>query len=278
MKVIKKINNNVAVCLDKNKHELIAFGKGIGFKPVPYELEDLSVVTRTYYGIERKYLGLLNEIDESVFEVCAKIIDVARIRIRSELNPNLIFTLADHVNFAIERMRKGIVVTAPLYYDIEHLYTIEVVIGKYALKLIKNDLKVSLPENEALSIALHLINAAERYIDSGSSYNPDYLIDQITKIIEKSYDKKINQRSFNYSRFVTHLQYLLKRKESNKMISSGNKKIFEAITIEFAETYKCVLKIKEYLIETMDWNPGDEELLYLTLHINRLYEREDCYQ
>ena len=50
MKVIKKINNNVALCLDGNQRELIAFGKGIGFKPIPYELTDLSVIERTYYG------------------------------------------------------------------------------------------------------------------------------------------------------------------------------------------------------------------------------------
>ncbi len=31
MKVIKKINNNVALCVDNHKKELIAFGKGIGF-------------------------------------------------------------------------------------------------------------------------------------------------------------------------------------------------------------------------------------------------------
>ena len=59
MKVIKKINNNVAICLDNNT-ELIAFGKGIGFKQMPYELADLSVVTRTYYGVDRKYFDLLN--------------------------------------------------------------------------------------------------------------------------------------------------------------------------------------------------------------------------
>lgn len=32
MKVIKKINNNVAICLDSSNNELIALGKGIGFK------------------------------------------------------------------------------------------------------------------------------------------------------------------------------------------------------------------------------------------------------
>ena len=34
MKVVKKINNNVAICLDSNNCELVAFGKGIGFPKI----------------------------------------------------------------------------------------------------------------------------------------------------------------------------------------------------------------------------------------------------
>ena len=35
MIVVKRINNNVAVCRDGNQRELIAFGKGIGFPRRP---------------------------------------------------------------------------------------------------------------------------------------------------------------------------------------------------------------------------------------------------
>ena len=44
MKVIKKINNNVALAQDAKGREMIVFGKGIGFPAMPYELTDLSVV------------------------------------------------------------------------------------------------------------------------------------------------------------------------------------------------------------------------------------------
>ena len=48
MKVIKNINNNVSICVDDNNREVIAFGKGIGFKKPPYELElsQISYVCR----------------------------------------------------------------------------------------------------------------------------------------------------------------------------------------------------------------------------------------
>ena len=38
MRVVKKINNNVAECLDNNGKSLVAFGRGIGFpKDAPYD-------------------------------------------------------------------------------------------------------------------------------------------------------------------------------------------------------------------------------------------------
>ena len=54
MQVIKKLNNNFAICLDKEGNELVAYGKGIGFPKTPYELTDLSKIDRTFYVIKLK--------------------------------------------------------------------------------------------------------------------------------------------------------------------------------------------------------------------------------
>lgn len=48
MKVVKCINNNVAICLDDDNNELVAFGKGIGFKKPPFEI-DVAVIQKTYF-------------------------------------------------------------------------------------------------------------------------------------------------------------------------------------------------------------------------------------
>ena len=50
MKIIKKINNNVAEAIDGNGNHLIAFGKGLGFPKTPYELTDLNKITMTFPG------------------------------------------------------------------------------------------------------------------------------------------------------------------------------------------------------------------------------------
>lgn len=122
MRVVKKINNNVAICMDDHDHELIAFGKGIGFPNIPYVLKDLSVIDRTFYGTDAAYFNLLNEIPSDVFEMAANIIDYANSKIMVELNPNIIFTLADHIHFAIQRYEKHMVLRMPIGMDIQHLY------------------------------------------------------------------------------------------------------------------------------------------------------------
>lgn len=278
MKVIKKINNNAAVCLDNNGRELIAFGKGIGFPAIPYDLTDLTVINRTYYGIDPAYFGLVQEIDESIFEVCASIVAMARNTIDSNLNPNVVFTLADHINFAIERIKKGIELKLPLYYELSHLYEKEVAVGQYAVKEIRKRLHVYLSEGEAYSIALHLINAEEQPVDATLSYDSNKVIDKVTKIIEAYYEISIRRESFNYSRFVSHMQYLLKRKESNSSISSENSRLFQNMKEEYPKSYACALDILKYFEDTLSWHPSDEEVLYLMLHINRLCAREDCNQ
>lgn len=278
MKVIKKINNNVAVCLDGNENELIAFGRGIGFPSMPYELTDLGIIHRTYYGIQSNYLGLLNEIPEEIFEISAEIVDVAKSKIDNEVNANIVFTLADHINFAVQRYQKNIHMKMPFSYDIQYLYETEMELGKRAVKAINRKLNIHLPEEEALSIALHFINAQSMQQNLKNEIDEEQIILDLTGIIEKEYEIHIDRNGFNYSRFVSHLQYLLKRNEQNAQISSENQRLFEMIREEFPKTYQCATLFKNYLTTSLDWTPSEEELLYLMLHINRLCAREDCYQ
>ena len=72
MRIIKKINNNVAIGLDQNEKEVIVFGKGVGFPAIPYELNDLSKIDRTYYDIDPRYYDLINSVDERVLLLCTK--------------------------------------------------------------------------------------------------------------------------------------------------------------------------------------------------------------
>ena len=277
MKVIKKINNNVALCLDSKNNEVIAFGKGIGFGKPPYEIE-LSQINRTYYGIDETYITMINDIPEEIIELSSRVIEYARMKLDNPISSNIVFTLADHINFAIKRYQENMNVKLPIIYDIQYLFDTEMDIGKKALSLIKDELKIDLPKEEAAYIALQIINAESMGKDQKSNALDEKIIEDITEIIENHFNTKIDKDGFNYSRFVTHLYYLLKRGKKNQLAKNENNSMYRSLVSTLPKIYECTQKIRAYLREKLQWELTDEECIYLILHINRLCDREGCYQ
>ena len=149
MRIVKKLNSNLAICVDGEGKELIAVGKGIGFPKTPYELEDLNLITRTFYDIDPKYIELFNEIPETVIHFTAKLVDIARNELDYELNPNLVVTMADHINFCNQRTKKEVYVQVPLIYEVEQSFPSEAILGRYAVMQIERRFLIRLNQNEA---------------------------------------------------------------------------------------------------------------------------------
>lgn len=161
MKAIQRINHNAAICEDGAGRQLIALGRGIGFGEMPHEV-DLDVVTRTFYGIDSKYLAFIDEVDPEVLEFSAQLADIATGQLSYELSPNLPITLADHIQFAIKRAREHMVVSLPLERDLEQLHPIEYRLGELAVRGIQKSFRVRMPRSEAAGIAMSIVNASVR--------------------------------------------------------------------------------------------------------------------
>ncbi|EGO8595790.1 PRD domain-containing protein [Enterococcus faecalis] len=275
MKVIKNINNNVSVCVDDDGNELIAFGRGIGFKQPPFEITDMSMINRTFYDVDHRYFDLLKAIPDDIFELSAKIVDYARNKINTSLNPNIVFTLADHIHFAIQRFGDKLVLKMPTYHDLKHFHPIEIDIGEFAIRMINKQLKILLPKDEVYGIAMHVINAEAIQPFTEKSITSEEIISYVVKIIEEKFKITINPDNFNYSRFASHMDYLLERGNQGQSVMSQNLVMFETIKIEFPNTYQCAEEINQFLYQKFGWKLREEEILYLMLHINRLCSRED---
>lgn len=276
MKVIKKINNNVALCLDGNQRELIAFGKGIGFKPIPYELTDLSVIERTYYGISPEYQGLLKEIPKEIFDVSGMLVDLAANSIDADFNRNLVITLADHINFAIDRYKKDIHIKPPYVGNLAYLHEAEYKVATQAVACINQCFGVLLPKEEAAAIALHLINAENSVAPKADFLDASTMISDVIGLIEKRENITIDRSGFNASRFITHMEYLLARIRNNETLENNNDKLFNNLKQEYRETYLCAEDVRTYLQQKTGKNLGSEEMSYLMLHIERFCSREQA--
>lgn len=270
MKAIKKINNNVAICVDNNKKELIAFGKGIGFPAMPYEIQDLSQITMTFYRIDRRFYKLLEDIPEEVFAISTQIVAKARQTLQCDLNPNLVVGLADHINFAKTRMENYSHMKMYFSYDIEQLYPKETELGRYAVNLIHQKLRIKLPEGEITNIAMHFIDAESEHVVEPGDVNIDILINEITNQIEDYFSIKLKRDDFSYNRFAMHMRYFLKRIQDGKQFADGNEALFLAMREDNAKIYECAQIVMTYISDKMQTKSTEDEMLYLMIHIHRM--------
>ncbi len=275
MKLIKKINNNYALAIDSKNEMVIVRGSGIGFGKFPVELTDLSKIEETYYNIDEKYYGLIKTIADDILLCAHKIVLFAQNKLGKKLNPNLSFTLADHINFTIKRLKEGIEMNYGLDYEIKFLHPKEFDIAQKAKEYIEKKLNVKLPKSEIPILALHILDAEKH--KPANKVNT-VVIEDITKIVQEKMDINFDRNNFNYYRFATHIQYLLSRMDKKHPISSDNEKMFESIKNRYPRAYECVVAIDDYFQKKLNYEISEEEQLYLMIHINRVCSKEDCYQ
>ena len=274
MKLIKKINNNFALAIDSGGNQVIVEGRGIGFNKIPCTITDLSCISNTYYDYDEKYLSLITDIPRAVIDTSILIYKKLISRINCVVNDSLPFILADHINFSIERHKKGIDIQLPLYYDLQQMYPLEYEVAEYGLKVIEKNLNVKLPHDEISGIMLNMINAEVNKDKLKEAKENGKRNAKITEIIEKELHITISKDSFNYSRFLTHLNYLYSRARNNDMHKSENQKMYISMIAKYPDINVCVEKISKYLGDEYSINLNDEEKLYLMLHVNRLCSRE----
>ena len=173
---------------------------------------------------------------------------------------------------SIQQNQNGIQVRTPLAYDIRHLYPQEYAIAQQGLHALCRTLDVSLPESEAVSIAMHIITAESEVGDMHSTILTAKVISEISEIVEAQLSLRLDKDSFSFSRFAMHLRYLVQRMMHGKPLASDSAMgtMFTTMRNEYPDIYACVLRIDSFLQGTYGWHCSKEEQLYLIMHIHRV--------
>lgn len=275
MKVAKRINNNAVMCVDSKGRSVVAFGKGIAFA-IDKETGDLplAAIERTFYNVDEHYLALLEELAPSVLAVSADIIEAADFELPYELSHNAVLALADHITFAIQRAKKGINIQMPLAYDVAQMYPVEYKIGEYAVQQISRKLTVDLPKNEAVGIAMALLNASLTPEDSDASAiqasRDNAIIDSVTKIIEDEFGIAVDRDGFEYARFATHIHYLLGRIRKGEPMNTEGSELYGVVRAQSERAAECLDKAVALIRDEFDEEITDSEKLYVLMHIMRI--------
>ena len=278
MKIDKIINNNLIRTIDNNGKEILVMGCGLGFQKKIGDTIDRSKIEKIY-AIENKndsnkLMNLLSEIPLEYIQVSNEIISYAKYSLGKRLNDNIYISLTDHISFAIERYKQGLNFKNALLWEIKRFYNHEFLIGKEALTIIKKRLDIMLSEDEAASIALHIVNAQLNSRDMNDTLDITKMIQNILNIVKFHFNIELDEYSLHYERFITHLKFFAQRILSGKVVKSDDANFCEMIKEQYKDAYLCAEKVKKYILKEFNHEISDEEMMYLTVHIKRIVKKD----
>lgn len=267
--IVTVFNNNVVLVKDNQGQEYVFMGKGIGFSQ-----SSGNVVSEE--KVEKKFLLDLfyKHTNEEYFQTIRMIVEKSEEYLGRKLNDYIYYSLADHIDYAIERNMNNVVFRSPIQWEIQKAYPKEFKSGSKALEIINQTLNMNLPDEEITFLTLHIINASNDIGDFGKLYDELSLIDDIIRIIRVHFKVDLDTNSPNYERFIIHLKFLIHRLRKNEQLEVINYEFFKNAVEQWPEIYDCVAKINKLFLKKKNVEMNNEELFYLMLHINRLINRK----
>lgn len=262
---------------DDEQHELVIMGRGIAFQKKSGDPIDEERIEKVFSiqnkDISEKFKTLLYDIPIEYMQVCEAIIDHARTTLNKNLNDSIYVTLTDHITFAIERHQKGMDIKNALLWEIKRLYKEEFMCGVEAIRIIQDKLNIHLPEDEAGFIAMHIVNA-ELNEEMPNVIQITKLIQDILNIVKYHFQIDLDEESLNYFRFVTHLKFFGQRLFNETQMENQNEFLYEVVKEKNTAAFQCAEKINDYVQKEYNRSLIEDEMLYLTLHIDRVIKRK----
>lgn len=275
MKIKKVLNNNAVIAIDSDNEDVVVTGLGLAFQKKSGDTLEDKRVERIFHmenkEVSRKLTELVSEIPIEYVEITEEIIGVSKETLNRKLNENIYLSLTDHICFAVERIEKGFDIKNPLLWEIRRIYTKEYEIGLKALDIVKNRLGVELPEDEAASIAIHLVNSEMDEETPNVMKLIKILQDELT-IIKYHYGIELKEDSFHYQRLVTHLKFFAQRIINGEKESAEDDALFKMVADQYQDAYHCAMKIKKYVVEKHNFEVKKSELTYLIVHIEKVIQ------
>lgn len=277
MKIAQVLNNNVVTVINPAEQEMVVMGRGIGFKKHPGDLVDETKVEKVFKlenrEVSQKLMTLLSDIPIEYVDCSDEIIRYAQTILGSKLHDSIYISLTDHIHFAIERYRQGIEIRNAILWEIKKLYRKEYVIGMKALQMIEDKLGVELTEDEGGFIALHFVNS-QLNGEMSETISMTNIVKDVLRIVTRHYVFEMDEESLSYFRFLTHLKFFAQRVLHDTVSDSGENPLHDMVKVQYPNAYACAQKIQSYTSKIHQRTLSKDELLYLTIHIERITKAE----
>lgn len=272
-RVSKVLNNNgvIAIDMDENK-EYVILGKGVGFGKKVSQRFDKPEGCTTYRLEQETERGsakeLVKGIEPEYLEIADVILTESQKVFGDSIDRGILFPLADHISFAVARIRRNEQISNPLTEDIKVLFYSEFKVAETLKTILRERLQIEIDDHEVGYVALH-IHSAIGDEKVSVAMQTARAVRECIDMIEKATGKPIDVLSLSYNRLMNHMKYMVARASTGEKL---NLDMNEYMLDQYPQAYKVATDICKNLEGCIGHNLDETETGYLAMHIQRVYK------
>ena len=274
-RITKILNHNSFMGIEsKNDQECLIMGKGVAFGKKVGQTVSVTGDARVYSLKELTDRGEAKDIIKSVSPLCLELANEVLDQAEEEfgkVDRSILFTMADHLDFAVRRIQNGEQISNPLTDDIRIMFYKEYKVAGCIRDLLKEKLGIRIDEHEIGYIALH-VHAA--IVDENVSQAMEIArtVRECICMVEEETGKSIDVMSLSYNRLMNHVRYMVARAiHGEKLKMSLN----DYMSVKFPGPYMTAERICRKMEKSLKLRIPDIEIGYLAMHLERMMDREE---
>ena len=273
-RVRKALNHNTLIAISmENNQEYLLIGKGIGFgKKVSERFEIPETIDCTVYSLQEqtergKAMELIKGIEPVYLEVAGKVLAKSE-EVFGKIDKRILFPMADHIAFAVQRIRANEQISNPLTDDIRALFHMEYKTAECVKDILWEMLQVEIDEHEIGYIALHIHSAIEDE-NVALSMQIAMAVRECIRMIEEETGQTIDVMSLSYNRLMNHIRYMVARSIKGEKLKLN---MNDYMSVKFPKSFWMATEVCKQLEKQLHRNsPLDEvEIGYLAMHVERV--------
>lgn len=273
-RVKKVLNHNAVIGIqDKTNHEFLIMGKGIGFGKKVSERVEASAKDVVYSLQETTERGEAKKLAASInpvfLEIANEVLTIAEKEFNT-IDRNVIFPLADHIEFAVKRMINHEQISNPLTEDIRILFFKEFKVAESVRGILKKHIDVEVDDDEIGYISLHIHSAIQ---DENVSHAMQMarVVRECISLVEQEIGKPIDVLSLSYNRLMNHVRNMVARAMNDERLKLN---MNDYMSIKFPKAFDIAMKICREVEQMLMCSLDDVEIGYLAMHIERVASDE----
>lgn len=273
-RVTKVLNHNTIIGVkDDTSTEYLIMGKGVGFGKKISERVEIGENEAVYSLQKSTERGEAKKLATSIgpvyLEIANEILDEAE-RVFNTIDRNILFPLADHIEYAVKRIKNKEQISNPLTDDIRILFYKEFKVADVIRPIIQKRLGVEMDLDEVGYVALHIHSAIQDANVSQAMQMARAVRDCVT-LVEQNAGKQIDVLSLSYNRLMNHVRNMVARVMNNEELKLN---MNDYMGIKFPHAFETAKYICGQIEQMLKCKLNDAEIGYLAMHIERVTSDE----